>query len=841
MKLTETSLYGKYRAVIVKVNKMIESPRAAELYAGYGRAVGSWITFAIVALASATALAVSYFVTMYADWGYELALAAVCTAWVYSLLWSLVRIKDRIVVLIMELMMFTFLLDRPVIAFLRGEKWWSTWSRRTTLASQLSIYVGVIFIMVGCVALEALGRKRRRGATVWRSADRERPAHPLARRIFAFSALATGLLYGYMEIVRYFYLRRFDYEAMYTGVGPWFPSFFHVAAALFPYLLFAFLATLPPKKQALPALAGYIALSLPSFLLGSRNGIVMSVMFAVIYMMLREFFAPRGEKWFRRRYFAFIAVLLVFAVLLLGAFNYIRAGAEVPTNSVLDLALDFFYKQGTSYDTLCQGFEYYDLINGLVGDPLYTFGDIIDGIAHGKVARVLFGASSLGDGNNIQKVFESNSMAHRLSFVVLGERNYLNGNGRGSSFLIETFYDGGFVWMAIYAFLIGAFLAYIPSTFKKRGYFDKAFVLCATSSIFMLPRSSASGFYSFAISSAFWLVACIDPACRIAEKYIFKNIKTKKALPEKARDFDGESVFCTVFTYVDDRRDALARLRESLEAQTDGDLEWIVVDGTTVGTVLDDVLSRRDGDLDAICVKCANGGKHRAMNGAAKLAHGKVFVAVEPDDVLEEDAIASLRTIFVSAESDASGKAFCGVRMPRGARTADGGIAAAQSATKRVAGGADDLSGDFTEAYYTDIVRRYPFPEFADENFVPTELLSVRLADDGYVTFRADLAICARDVSCGDSPEKRENKIVRSPRGYALFVRETSVSPNVGCRTVLGFVASYAYAAKSGGATTGEIAEALDIPAFVVLAASARRTLAKKAQERRKIKRKIER
>ena len=116
----------------------------------------------------------------------------------------------------------------------------------------------------------------------------------------------------------------------------------------------------------------------------------------------------------------------------------------------------------------------------------YTFGGFLDYFLHGNLAQTLFGAADLGDGNNVVMGTVSNSFSHNMSYLARGQ-DYLNGNGYGSSFLLETYVDFGFVGVALFSIVLGIFMIYMIKLAKK-GTFGFAFcaylsdiaVLCPT-------------------------------------------------------------------------------------------------------------------------------------------------------------------------------------------------------------------------------------------------------------------------------------------------------------------------------------------------------------------------
>lgn len=105
---------------------------------------------------------------------------------------------------------------------------------------------------------------------------------------------------------------------------------------------------------------------------------------------------------------------------------------------------------------------------------------------------------------------------------------------------------------------------------------------------------------------------------------------------------DTEKVTLTIFTPTYNRAHLLPRLYESIKSQVRPDelMEWLVIDdGSTDGTfeIIDRFTNERPDLVRYTCVE--NGGKHRAINLAAELAHGDWIMIVDSDDRLLEGAI----------------------------------------------------------------------------------------------------------------------------------------------------------------------------------------------------------
>lgn len=187
----------------------------------------------------------------------------------------------------------------------------------------------------------------------------------------------------------------------------------------------------------------------------------------------------------------------------------------------------------------------------------------------------------------------------------------------------------------------------------------------------------------------------------------------------------------TVFTPTYNRAYSLPKLYESLKKQTNKDFEWLIVDdGSTDSTeeLIDGFIS--ENVIRILYIHQPNGGKHRAINRGLREANGELFIIVDSDDFLTDDAV---ETICEKWESVRSNSKVCGVA----------GLKIYQNGEKVGGGSFKDMTcsfldfrykygikGDMAEVVRTNIFRNYSFPEIPNEKFCPESLVWNRIAKD---------------------------------------------------------------------------------------------------------------
>ncbi len=234
----------------------------------------------------------------------------------------------------------------------------------------------------------------------------------------------------------------------------------------------------------------------------------------------------------------------------------------------------------------------------------------------------------------------------------------------------------------------------------------------------------------------------------------------------------------TVFTPAYNRAHLLERLFESLLSQTDKDFEWVIVDdGSTDGTeaLLKDITSR-ELPFPIICEKQENGGKHRAVNKGVSLASGDIFFTVDSDDYVTPDAIEKIKKWYNAIPEDERSRyaAVSGARgsedgVPLGGVYTEAEYVDARNNERDGYG----LTGDQAEAYFTDILRKYPFPEIEGERFITEEVVWNKIAADGYlIRWYSDIIYICKYLDGGLTSSVDKNRR-NNPKGVLLWAKGT--------------------------------------------------------------------
>ena len=192
----------------------------------------------------------------------------------------------------------------------------------------------------------------------------------------------------------------------------------------------------------------------------------------------------------------------------------------------------------------------------------------------------------------------------------------------------------------------------------------------------------------------------------------------------------------TVFTPAYNRAHTLTRLYESLKRQTFRDFEWLIVDDGSKDSTEELVKSfiEEKPFFEINYIKTENGGKHRAINRGMPYARGELTFLLDSDDWLTDDSLEITDEMEKNLPEDerSSFIEISGLKLnERGAmigKTFDGDTLDITYLERT----AHNVTGDKGEVFYTELLKKYPFPEFEGEKFVTERVVWNEMAKDGY-------------------------------------------------------------------------------------------------------------
>lgn len=239
----------------------------------------------------------------------------------------------------------------------------------------------------------------------------------------------------------------------------------------------------------------------------------------------------------------------------------------------------------------------------------------------------------------------------------------------------------------------------------------------------------------------------------------------------------------TVFTPTYNRAYIIENLYRSLQRQTFVNFEWLVVDdGSTDNTKqLFEQWIKEENLFSIRYYRKENGGKHRAINYALDRAYGELFFTVDSDDYLTSDA---LEKVDIWEKSIINKIEFCGIAGNLGSsifQTINPKFRS-KYVEKTLLGrycykesGEFVLSGERAIIFYTEIHKKYKYPEFTGEKFMTEAVTWNRMANDRYkVRFYNDI-ICIYKYLDDGLTQAGSTLFLKNPYGYGLWLKERAV------------------------------------------------------------------
>lgn len=279
----------------------------------------------------------------------------------------------------------------------------------------------------------------------------------------------------------------------------------------------------------------------------------------------------------------------------------------------------------------------------------------------------------------------------------------------------------------------------------------------------------------------------------------------------------------TVFTPTYNRAYIIETLYRSLQRQTYRNFEWLVVDDGSADHTreLFEGWQQEKNPFPIRYHKQENGGKCRAMNRGLELARGELFFTVDSDDYLTDDALEKIAAWDAELPNRAQYCGFVGNRGTTPTETPNtlfaGGYLDGSALDRYTMGKGEQgiVDGERAYVFYTDVHRKYMYPEFPGEKFLTEAVTWDLMAYDGYkLRFYNDI-IWVWEYK-PDGLTKAGYKVFQeNPQGTGLFFRQKAKFLQYSMKDKLlmwfGFATENRYRC-----TKAQIAQYIDMPRWLV-------------------------
>ena len=187
----------------------------------------------------------------------------------------------------------------------------------------------------------------------------------------------------------------------------------------------------------------------------------------------------------------------------------------------------------------------------------------------------------------------------------------------------------------------------------------------------------------------------------------------------------------TIITPTYNRAELLRLLYNSLEAQTNKEFMWLIVDdGSKDNTVLyiNSIIKSASFKIDYY--RKNNGGKHTALNFGIELINTELTMIVDSDDTLCEDAVDSILRVHKNyCDYDRVGfyTFLKGYDLKKPVVSIEGDEFEANYIDYRIK---NSRAGDMAEVFKTSVLKKHKFPEFKDEKFLSEDVVWIQIGKD---------------------------------------------------------------------------------------------------------------
>lgn len=230
-----------------------------------------------------------------------------------------------------------------------------------------------------------------------------------------------------------------------------------------------------------------------------------------------------------------------------------------------------------------------------------------------------------------------------------------------------------------------------------------------------------------------------------------------------------------IFTPTYNRAYILRSLYKSLLRQTMKDFYWLIIDDGSTDNTEDIVRSWIDDNKIQIeYYRIENSGKAAAMNLALDVAKGKLFFGVDSDDYLRDDAIEKIMHCYKNLDKNLIG-ILAGIQNYRTneliTKYEKGCGSKKHTAKLKEVYDRKEISGDTALIYKTEIIKKYRFPIFEGEKFVPENYLWDLLDQEGELYILKEY-ICMTDYLADGYTHKIKKVIFENPEGYYAYIEK---------------------------------------------------------------------
>lgn len=234
----------------------------------------------------------------------------------------------------------------------------------------------------------------------------------------------------------------------------------------------------------------------------------------------------------------------------------------------------------------------------------------------------------------------------------------------------------------------------------------------------------------------------------------------------------------SIFTATYNRAELLKRLYASIKQQNYDDFEWIIIDDGSNDNTETYVRKWIDSsNFSIIYKKVINGGKHRAINLGLKLSSGELFFIVDSDDCLVSNVLVEIDNLGQKLINNSRFIGFSGRCLVNDKYLGDFPCSSYLDCTslQREKKG---ITGDQAEVFFTEKLKKYPFPEYENEKFLSEAVVWNKISGDGLILRWFNIPFLKKEYQTGGLSDKLYYHLSNSPKGFVDYVNSNLIYQN---------------------------------------------------------------
>ncbi|WP_281874382.1 O-antigen polysaccharide polymerase Wzy family protein [Sellimonas catena] len=410
---------------------------------------------------------------------------AIFFVWIVGVIYSVIKIRERIIVLCFFITLLTFLLGGSFLELILENSIETIFSNEITIHMSISLYLAVFGIILGCLFSNKVARIFKLEKKIkFRESDLKKYFQKSAKIITYF----TLFFYFVVLFEKIFFVRDNTYLEYYLEYATNLPGVVVKLADMFPIAFWIFMGSMPSKKEVNRAMLFYGGYSVISLGTGQRNKFVLGILMIIIYYFFRDKMDHK-QKWINKKV-CFVGLLCVpFLISFLYFFGFSRDGIQVNHISTGEAIVEFMKNQSTSADLI--GYEkLYETY--LPENKLYSLGRLKDFFQNNVITQALFDIPVYQQ-QTAEAAIYGNSFGQMISYLVM-PWNYIQGRGLGSCYIAELYHDFGYIGIFLFNLLLGIVLSNSIYIVKSGNMFVIGIFLLMVEKIIYMPRDTTSNF-----------------------------------------------------------------------------------------------------------------------------------------------------------------------------------------------------------------------------------------------------------------------------------------------------------------------------------------------------------